>query len=658
MMVDREMRFIAANDAYLKLTATPREALLGRGLFERFPHDPDEPENANAALLRASITRVFERAEPEVLAHIEYRVPIETPHGVEDRVRVWSASHTPVCDDDGTVRYVLQRTADVTDAERASAATLVANARLVQEANTQLLGEQRVLHRVFAQAPGFMFHLDADSLRITLANARFLALVGRADVTGSTLAEAAPWLAEHPFGHLAREALATGETRVGDALRVTPTGAARGPLWLDTVFQPIVDGAGRVTGVVVQGYDITARRALEEEREALLQRERDARAAAERANAEKSLLLANVSHELRTPLTAMVGWISLLRGARIDGPQREHGLAVIDRNARSLARLIDDLLDITSNESRRIALSPEPLDLGALAASVVDSLAPVIRESAIPVRTSWGPGCVVHGDVERLQQVVWNLLTNALRYTPRGGRIEVSVTRDAETISLRVGDTGRGLTRDELSQVFNRFWRADGESGRSGGGLGIGLAIVRSIVDLHGGRVTVESDGPLRGSTFTVTLPAARDASDARDTHAAAPDACPIDLAGMRVLVVDDDADTRELMEMLLTLHGAEVSSVSSGPDALAALRTRRVDVLLSDVAMPGMDGLSLVRTLRAAGDATPAIAVTAYTQTGDHASTRDAGFTAHVAKPIDPPHLLALLARIRSDGSSSAPTQ
>jgi signal transduction histidine kinase len=404
----------------------------------------------------------------------------------------------------------------------------------------------------------------------------------------------------------------------------------------------------------------------------LLASEMAARSDAEHANRMKDEFLATLSHELRTPLTAILGWAQLLR--RPLEPERvQRGLAIIERNARLQAQLIADLLDVSRIVQGKLTLDVQAVDVPAIVDAAVDTVQHAAEAKGITlVRRVGRLQGHVRGDASRLQQVVWNLLTNAIKFTPRGGRVEVSVREEGPCAGITVRDTGQGIDPAFLPHVFERFRQAEGGSARHHGGLGLGLAIVKHLVELHGGTVCVESDGLGRGATFRVDLPIGGKPCSTcaprpwQQEPLRLPEAAPPPLSldgklrGVRVLVVEDDEDTRELVRGLLADAGAEVVAAPSAAEALAILAAFRPDVMVSDLGMPGMDGFKLIEEIRdhpPAGNAfLPAVALTAYARPEDRQRALLAGYQAHLPKPVDPSELLANvfgLSRLRGAATS-----
>ncbi len=411
--------------------------------------------------------------------------------------------------------------------------------------------------------------------------------------------------------------------------------------------------------------EIRVRQWAEEERARLLVREQEARRQAEDANRMKDEFLATLSHELRTPLNAMLGWAQVLRSGRVDAATSDRALEAIERNARSQAQLISDLLDVSRIITGKLRLEMRPVELPRIIEAALDSVRPAADAKEIRLRVLLdriaGP---LMGDPDRMQQIVWNLLSNAIKFTPQGGSVDIrlkqvgSMAGGAGMAEIQVIDSGSGIRPDFLPYVFDRFRQAESTTTRHHGGLGLGLSIVRHLVELHGGTVGVESAGEGQGATFSVRLPVRTgvDAPAVPERRAGAPaghDLVPRAdlLTGLHVLVLDDEADARELLVTALEHCGARVTAVPSVADALEALDREVPDVLVSDIGVPGEDGYSLIRKIRERsperGGNVPAAALTAYARTEDRVRALSSGFQTHLAKPIDPAELVATIAAL-----------
>ncbi len=427
---------------------------------------------------------------------------------------------------------------------------------------------------------------------------------------------------------------------------------------------PLRHADGSSAGAVLSSRDETDRLLLEdrlrresEEKDRLYQE-------ASELNRLKDEFLATVSHELRTPLQAILGWSRLLRETKLDAAKVEKALDIIERNAKVQVQLVEEILDVSRVVTGKMRLDWRPLRIDEVLQAAIDSARPAADAKAVTLTvTPSEEALAVSGDPERLQQVFWNLLSNALKFTPRGGRVHVSLRRELEAAAVVVEDDGPGIPKDFLPHVFDRFRQADSSTTRVHGGLGLGLAIVRHLVEMHGGTVEAQSEGPGRGARFIVRLPLRSDIAPRPGAPVAvAPPAPPPRLEGVRVLAVDDEIDTRELLALVLREHGATVTTAGSTREALEALAAAPVDVLVSDIGMPGEDGYRLLGHVRALaaekGGLVPALALTAYARAEDRRQALAAGFQLHVAKPIDPSALVHLVAELAQSGGRAVDHQ
>jgi signal transduction histidine kinase/CheY-like chemotaxis protein len=393
---------------------------------------------------------------------------------------------------------------------------------------------------------------------------------------------------------------------------------------------------------------------LEEARKQLLLDERQARAEAEAANRIKDEFLATLSHELRTPLTSLLGWASLLRGPDIDDVLLDKGLQTIERNARIQTQLIDDLLDVSRIISGKLNLEVRPVDISSAVEAAITVVRPASEAKGIRLTYSRHPVMgAISGDSARLQQIIWNLLSNAVKFTPERGRIEVQLRQLDEHVQVTVSDNGQGISAEFLPRVFDRFRQADSSTTRDYGGLGLGLAIARHLVELHGGTIRAESAGESCGATFCVTFPLLLERVEAKQSnHSGEYNVVNAKkLEGLRVLVVDDEPDARQIISTLIRKTGAEVFACESANEALEALETWHPDVLMSDIAMPGEDGYSLINRIRSLpaerGGDVPAAAFTAYAREEDRQRALEAGYQIHIAKPISSGQLVEMIAHL-----------
>lgn len=437
--------------------------------------------------------------------------------------------------------------------------------------------------------------------------------------------------------------------------------------WIASQAVVARDAAGKPLQLIGVGVDITERKQAEIEREQLLHREQAARLEAEDATRLKDEFLATVSHELRTPLNAIIGWVHLLRTGQLDEEAATRAVESIDRSAQSQSQLINDLLDVSRIISGKLRLELRTITMLSVVEMALDTVKPAIQAKGITldVNLDREVGSTA-GDPDRLQQVVWNLLTNAVKFSNKGGKIAVRLERSGSNILLTVQDDGVGIDPQFLPFVFHPFRQGDGGSTRKHPGLGLGLAIVRQLVELHGGRVRATSPGKGKGSIFTVTLPVR--ASGEEQAAAVAPESVQVaassrpgslpDLKGVSVLVVDDDEDAREILATVLVQAGATVAKAADTAEALAHLEHEVPTILLSDIGMPGQDGYAFIRELRRRepdkGGRVPAVALTAYARSDDRFRALASGFQMHIAKPVEVSELLAIVANLAKQGSSA----
>ena len=442
---------------------------------------------------------------------------------------------------------------------------------------------------------------------------------------------------------------------------------------IDDSGAPIRDSEGNIIGVVLVFRDITERKHFEVEREQLLTNAQAAQREAEEANRLKDEFLATASHELRTPLTAVVGWSRMLRGGKLDQETSARALEAIERNANLQTKLIEDLLDISRIITGKLTLDRQPLEMAPVISDAVNTVRPAAEAKNITIEMTFDPQAEpVLGDANRLQQVVWNLLSNAVKFTPKGGQIYVALNRVDSEIELSVRDTGEGIGAEFLPYVFERFRQADGKSTRQHGGLGLGLAIVRHLVEQHGGNVKALSEGPGRGAEICLRLPILGLYSRARSTDpATAVESseetgnewmaieCPPKLDGVRVLIVDDDLDTRQMLNAVLSQCEADVVTVASAAEALREMQRLKPDVLVSDLGMPEQDGYELIKKVREMeahldAKATPALALTAYAKPEDRVRALAEGYQVHLSKPVEPAEFALVVANLVGRGNTA----
>ena len=510
--------------------------------------------------------------------------------------------------------------------------------------------------RLFESARDGILILDAVSLKITDVNPFMTELLGYSheEFLGKELWEIGLFSDKEASKRAFQELQVNGYLRYEDLPLQSTEGERREVEFVSNVYQednrPVIQCNIR---------DITDRKRGDEERGLLLQREQAAHAEADNANGIKDEFLALLSHELRTPLTSILGWADLLIEGKLDDVAAEHALETIGRNARSQRQLIDDLLDTSRIITGKMRLEVRPVELAALIECVVETVRPAALARNIRLQTDLSAlTSPISGDPQRLQQIIWNLLTNAIKFTPKGGSVEVRLQRIDSHLELIITDTGQGIEPEFLPHVFERFLQSDSSSTRRHGGLGLGLSIVRQLVELHGGTVRALSQGAGKGATFKVTLPlmSVRQIPGSKENRptpiVSKPQTdSPQSLADLRVLVVDDELDARELIAAVLISRGAEVIAVKSGVEALAELKGQRFNAMVSDIGMPEMDGYALIEKIRGLpperGGRLPAVALTAYAGIPDGIRARAAGYQTHISKPVEPAELATVVASV-----------
>ena len=557
----------------------------------------------------------------------------------------------PLRGKDGTYRWFLSRAIPIRDEQGRILRWFGTNTDITarQQVEAELRQKNAILDVVNESAPTPIFVKDRQG-RIIYANPATLEVLGKSadeaigarDCDLYPNSEDAARVMEND-----RRIMESGQTQV---VEESPDGI-RTFLGMKAPYR---NEAGEVIGVIGISNDISDRVQLERDRERLLQQEQAAREAAEQANRIKDEFLAVLSHELRSPLNPILGWSKLLQNGKLDAAKTKQALSTIERNAKLQSELIEDLLDVSRILQGKLSLNVDSVNLVTTIRAALEtvrlaaeakqiSLALDLEEASAPI---WG-------DAARLQQVVWNLLSNAVKFTPNGGRVTVELRQKDRLAQIRVRDTGKGINPEFLPHVFEYFRQEDGSTTRKFGGLGLGLAIVRQIVELHGGRVWVESAGENQGATFTVELPLSHAASPAAlaaaDASISGSDALP--LANLRVLVVDDEPDSRDFVAFVVEQAGAKAIAVGSAIEALQTLQSTCFDILLSDIGMPQMDGYALMHQIRQLpreeDRMIPAIALTAYAGEVDRAWAIAAGFQSHLAKPVEPSHIVSVIARL-----------
>ena len=529
------------------------------------------------------------------------------------------------------------------------------------QTQSRLLISELRYRRLFEAARDGILILDAVTLKITDVNPFMTELLGysHAEFLGKELWEIGLFSDKEASQEAFKELQRTGYLRYEDLPLQATNGKLREVEFVSNVYE-------EDTHQVIQCNirDITDRKQAEKERTLLLAAAQSARAEADSANGIKDEFLAILSHELRTPLTSILGWSHLLTDGKLDKLQTARAIETIARNARAQGQLIDELLDISRIMTGKLRLDLRTVKLAPLIQSVVDDVRPAADARSINLKTAFdsdvGP---ILGDPDRLQQIVRNLLTNAIKFTPTGGDVRVRLERNDSHALITVNDSGQGIATELLPHIFERFRQAASSSTHSNGGLGLGLSIVRQLVELHRGMVTAESSGENAGTTFTVMLPlqSTLEVPDAAEktepkNERNSPATAQHSLSGLRVLAVDDEPDTRELVTAVLTTCGADVVSVGSGTEALDQMNRQRFDLLISDIGMPEMNGYDLIGRIRQRGEEhggrTPAMALTAYAGIDDRKRALAAGYGMHIPKPFIAAELISAATSLTSEVS------
>jgi PAS domain S-box-containing protein len=628
---DRECRIIAWNRAMQRISGFNSDEVLGQRVDQIFPFLRAESGENCLSLALAGNETVYENH----------------PYG-PSATGVFESRYAPLTDDDNNVIGGVAVITDITARRQA----------------------EESAHTAYRQ---LAFHVESSPLAVIEWDSDF-----RVSRWSESAERLFGWKAEEVIGKHVNEwqfvfaddvdavALVTNRQREGvevhGVLRnrnYTRDGSILFCEWYNSVLH---DDRGQLVSVLSLVLDVTARKAAEDDRAALLIRERDARKHAEEADRLKDEFLATLSHELRTPLTSILGWASMIRSGEVEGPNATRAIETIERNARSQARLIDDLLDVSRIITGNLRLDLHPLNLVPIVEAAVDALRPTADVKGIQIRTETSGACLVKGDPNRLRQVIWNLLSNSIKFTQRGGVVAVKLACVDSTVRLTVADTGEGISPEFLPYVFDRFRQAEGSISRKQGGLGLGLAVVRHLVELHGGSISAESGGLGHGSVFTVELPLAQERRDParaeerrREVERRRSRKGSVRLDGVHVLLVEDDEDSRKLLGAMLKRYGARVTSTKSAAEAISVFATDVPDVLVSDIGMPDEDGYEFIRKLRALppekGGRTPAIALTGYASRKDRERALAAGYDKHMAKPIEQADMISAIAALIGRG-------
>lgn len=609
-LVDRSNKILRCNRAMTQLCGKPLNAILGY-VYHEFTH----------ATLDIGDGACFRRAN-----ETHQRQIVE----LQGRGRWFAKTVDPVLDEHGTCTGAVCILADITARKQAEAAL-----RDSEELKQRILESSHDCIKLLT-VDGLLLYINQGGLRLL-------------EVEEPTTILNTPWLnCWHGEDRAqAQAAIAAAQAgQVGQFQGYCPTATGQ-PRWWDVIVTTLQNASGAITQLLVVSRDITKQKQADTEREQLLSREQVAREQAETANRIKDEFLAVLSHELRSPLNPILGWAKILQTSQQDEAKTQYALETIERNAKLQAQLIEDLLDVSRILQGKLSLNTSFISLTFTIKAALETVRLAAEAKSIQIQTVFEPDVgQVLGDSGRLQQVVWNLLSNAVKFTPSGGKVQVRLASPPPHTAAQivVSDTGKGISAEFLPYVFDYFRQADSSTTRRFGGLGLGLAIVRHLVELHGGTVEVDSPGEGQGAVFTVTLPI-QAVTRFNPAQQSPHDRAELNLNGLRVLLVDDDTDSRELVSFLLNQQGATVTEAASACVALHQFEHTPFDLVISDIEMPDMDGYTLIRQIRknypAPMNQIPAIALTAYAGESDRQQALAAGFQHHLSKPIEPDLLM-----------------
>ncbi|MEO6486431.1 MAG: ATP-binding protein [Thermoanaerobaculia bacterium] len=673
LVLDRDFRIVAATDAYLAATMRARD-IIGRPLFDVFPDNPDDPNATGTRNLRASLETVLRTgvAHTMPLQKYDLRRPDEQGGGFEERY--WSPVNSPVFSG-GELTHIIHRVEDVTDFVRLQQLqsqreklsddlrdrTETMRAELyhrAQEADEEKLQSSVAaigklglipranLYLLLMNAPAAVCIVRGRDQLIEFANAPFRRLTGDEEILGQPARMA---LRRSALTQPIDDVLRTGQPAVAEEIAMDRDGDAR-RRFFNFIYQPMQGIEGVVDGVVLFGFDVTeqveSRRRLEELADNL-----------KRADRAKDEFIAIVSHELRTPMTSIMGWARMLELGGLDAKTQREAVDAITRSTRAQAQLIEDLLDESRIASGKLRLELRPLDLNAVVDASVTMIRPGAEARQVSISIEVADDVLpIAADPIRIQQVIGNVLSNAIKFTPEGGRVGIRVRRAELNAMIEINDTGRGMSEALLPYVFDRFRQGDGGVSDRQGGLGLGLAIARHLVELHDGAISATSPGEGQGSTFTIRLPLQEAAATEFSSRDAGRDTALPPLNGIRVLIIEDEIDNRAVLSTVMKQCGGDVKCVGTASAAFPLIASWKPDVLIADIDLPDLDGCTFMERLRAASPAegadTPALALTVLSRPDERARIRAAGFDVFREKPIDPVDLAYEVARLAASHS------
>jgi PAS domain S-box-containing protein len=656
-----EAMILAVNDTFLSASGRTREELVGVSLFTAFAADPDDPADTGVAALKRSLARVVSTGKPDTLAAQRYPIRITLDDGSERyEERYWSAVNTPIFDSEGHLVCIAHSTIDVTalvqQRPEAAAATvrdeharteagMFTRAQTLHKINEALEAERVRLMHLFEHAPGFVYFTSGPQHVIERANAALYALASGRELVGKTVREAFPEVEGQGFFEMHDQVYQSGQPEIVRSGRVLLRASPEAPLaerYVDLVYQPIFDEQGNVLGICGQGNDITQRRRIEDE--------------LQEASHRKDEFLAMLAHELRNPLAPIRTAAAVLANGKCDAATLRRTSDIIERQVRHMTELVDDLLDVSRVTRGLVCVRKEPQDMKQIVADAAEQVQPIIaaRQHRLTINVT-SESAFVEGDDKRLVQILTNLLNNAAKYTPPRGDIELNLAIDGGTVQVSVVDNGIGIRRELQSRVFELFAQADRSVDRSQGGLGLGLALVKTLVELHRGRVRCFSEGLDQGSRFIVTLPRM---AEAPRTVMSTPDSRSSERGAHRkILLVEDNEDAANMLRALLELEGHVVAVERSGKAGLERARVERPDICLLDIGLPDTGGLEVARRLREIPDTahTLIIGVSGYGQDADRKAALASGFDRYFVKPVDVRALLDSISDLPSAHTTSA---